>query len=363
MLEVLDSPTLVHGPKAVAFEKDFAQFTSAPCAVSVANCTAAMHLFYFHLGLKAGDEVIVPAQTHTATAHAVELTGAKPVFVDAEPKTGNIDIDQIEAAITPQTKAISVVHFLGMPVDMERVTGIAKKHNLYVLEDCALAMGTRLNGSHAGLYGDCGCFSFYPVKHMTTAEGGMLITRNQELAQQISRKKAFSVDRHAGERAIPGVYDVTGLGFNYRMSEIQAALGIEQLKRMDEFLAQRKANYEALKKGLEDINEIELLASSNGKYKSSYYCLSIVLQEKFAAQRFEIIQSLKNKGVGTSVYYPKPVPHMKYYREKYGYTNNDFPIAARISFRSIALPVGPHLNMEDMAYIVTCLKNTFTEVK
>jgi dTDP-4-amino-4,6-dideoxygalactose transaminase len=363
VLEVLDSPTLVHGPRAVAFEKNFAQFTGAPCAVSVANCTAAMHLFYFHLGLKAGDEVIVPAQTHTATAHAVELTGAKPVFVDAEPKTGNLAIDQIEAAITPRTKAISVVHFLGMPVDMERVTGIAGKHDLHVLEDCALAMGTRLNGSHAGLYGDCGCFSFYPVKHMTTAEGGMLITRNQELAQQISRKKAFSVDRHAGERAIPGVYDVTGLGFNYRMSEIQAALGIEQLKRMDDFLAQRKANYEALKKGLDEIHEIELLASSNGKYKSSYYCLSIILKENFAAKRFEIIQSLKNKGVGTSVYYPRPVPHMKYYREKYGYTDKDFPVAARISYRSIALPVGPHLIIDDMHYIAESLKNTFMEVK
>lgn len=363
MLEVLDGPTLVHGPKAAEFEQRFARYTIAPHAVSVANCTAAMHLYYFHLGLTSGDEVIVPAQTHTATAHAVELTGAKPVFVDAEPKTGNIDIDQIEQAVTPRTRAIAVVHFLGMPVDMERISTLARKYDLRVVEDCALAMGTHLNGTHAGLFGDCGCFSFYPVKHMTTAEGGMLITRDEELAQQIKRKKAFSVDRHAGERSVPGVYDVTGLGFNYRMSEIQAALGIEQLKRMDGFLVKRRENYETLSVGLSEIDEVELFASTGDAFISSYYCLSAILKEPLASKRFEIIQRLKSRGIGTSVYYPKPVPHMTYYRQKYGYDDQTFPAAARISYQSIALPVGPHLGRDDMEYIIESLKETFVEVQ
>jgi len=363
LCDVLGSPTLVHGPKAVEFEKSFAAYTGAPYAVSVANCTAAMHLFYFQLGLCPGDEVIVPAQTHTATAHAVAVTGARPVFVDSEARTGNIDIDQIEAAITPRTRAIAVVHFLGVPVDMERIMTIATRHSLCVLEDCALALGTRQNGSHAGLFGDCGCFSFYPVKHMTTAEGGMLITRDEHVAARVRSQRAFSVDRHAGERSIPGVYEVTGLGFNYRMSELQAALGIEQLKRLDTFLAQRKANYEVLMKRLEEIDEIELLSSGNNTCQSSYYCLSVILKDTYAARRADIIRSLNGQGIGTSVYYPKPVPHMAYYRETYGYTDRDFPVASRISYQSIALPVGPHLTEDDMAYIATCLKKAIREVQ
>lgn len=362
VLEVLDGPTLVHGPKAVEFEKDFAAYTGAPYAVSVANCTAAMHLFYFQMGLGVGDEVIVPAQTHTATAHAVELTGARPVFVDAEPHTGNIDIDQIESAITSRTRAIAVVHFLGVPVNMERIIAIAQKHGLQVVEDCALALGTWINGKHAGLYGDCGCFSFYPVKHMTTGEGGMLITKDEDIAKRIRAQRAFSVDRHAGERSIPGVYDVIGLGFNYRMSEIQAALGIEQLKRMNGFFKKRKENYAILATKLAEMDEVELLTSEDGSSKSSYYCLSIILKDACAQKRFDIIQGLKQKGIGTSVYYPKPVPHMAYYRNKYGYTDRDFPVAARISYQSIALPVGPHLTGDDMLYIAESLKKTIMEV-
>src|SRR3989338_6141324 len=181
-MAVLDGPILVHGPKSKEFESDFAAYTKAPHAVSVSSCTAGLHLMYFSKGLGPGDEVIVPAQTHTATAHAVELCGAKPVFVDAEKKTGNIDIGKIEAAITKRTKAISVVHYLGMPVDMEKVVKIADKHNLFVVEDCALAIGSFFKGIHAGLHGDAGSFSFYPVKHITTAEGGMVITRHKEIA-------------------------------------------------------------------------------------------------------------------------------------------------------------------------------------
>jgi dTDP-4-amino-4,6-dideoxygalactose transaminase len=218
-MDVLNGPILVHGPRATAFEDAFAKCTGAPHAVSTSSCTAAMHLVYFVLGLGPGDEVIVPAQTHAATAHAVELTGAKAVFVDAERETGNVDVDKIEAVITARTRAIAVVHYLGVPVEMVAVNAIARRHGLFVLEDCALAIGTLINGVHAGLLGDVGCFSFYPVKHMTTAEGGMVITRNAELAQKIRHARAFGVDRHMGERKIPGQYDVTALGFNYRMNE------------------------------------------------------------------------------------------------------------------------------------------------
>lgn len=363
VLKVLDGNILVHGPRAKEFEADFAAFTGANHAVSVSSCTAALHLSYFYFGLSPGDEVIVPAQTHVATAHAVELCGAKPIFADSEKITGNIDIDQIEEQITERTRAISVVHLLGMPVNMERVVKIAKKYNLFVVEDCALAIGSYFKDIHAGLHGDVGCFSFYPVKHMTTCEGGIVITKRQELAEKIARQRAFGIDRHMGERKTPGVYDVNMLGFNYRLNEMQAALGIEQVKKLKGFLQKRKENYEELSKGLKDIDKIKQFKSSHVEYKSSYYCLSILLDEPSSRKRFEIVGYLNQNGIGTSVYYPKAVPHMNYYKNKYGYSENNFLVASWISRSSISLPVGPHLNVEDMKYIVTVLKKALRKVK
>jgi dTDP-4-amino-4,6-dideoxygalactose transaminase len=363
VLDVMDSGILVHGPRFKAFEAAFASFTGAPHAVALASCTAALHLAYFHLRLGAGDEVIVPALTHTATAHAVELTGARPVFVDADERTGNIDLEQLEAAVTPRTRALSVVHFLGMPVDMARVNAIARKHGLFVVEDCALAIGSTFQDVHVGLHGDVGCFSFYPVKQMTTGEGGMLVTRHADVASSIGLKRAFGVDRQVGERRVPGLYDVIDLGFNYRMSELEAAMGECQLQRMPGFLARRRANYEALAKGLESLAEIRLLDSTHGPFQSSYYCLSMLLEPKLAPRRESLMAALTRRGVGTSIYYPAPVPRMTYYRSRYGYPPGGFPRAERVSDTSVALPVGPHLDESDVDYIVGAVKESIQEVQ
>lgn len=360
---VMASGVLAHGPHARAFEDAFAEFTGAPYGVTTGSCTAALHLVYIHLGFGPGDEVIVPAMTHVATAHAVEYVGAKPVFVDAERRTGNIDIEQIENAVTSNTRAISVVHFLGMPVDMEAVNAIARQHGLVVVEDCALALGAYFKQVHAGLWGDVGCFSFYPVKHITTGEGGMVITRSQALADAVRLKRAFGMDKHVGERAVPGLYDILDLGYNYRMGEVQAAMGVEQLKRLPEFLASRKANYETLTAGLKGLVEVELLESSQGHFESSYYCHALVLKNGAAAQRFSLIHELRQRGVGTSIYYPHPVPGLRYYAEKYGFTEGDFPVAARIANASVALPVGPHLRPEDMEFIAAQVKEALVEIR
>jgi len=361
---VLSGPILTHGPMVKEFEAIFARYTGAEDAIAVSSCTAALHLAYFSLGVGLGDEVIVPAETHVATAHAAELVGAKPVFIDAEKDTGNIDIDQIESSITERTKIIAIVHYLGMPVDMHRVIEIAKKHNLYVVEDCALAIGTYLDGIHAGLFGDIGCFSFYPVKHITTAEGGMVLAKSKEIFGTISRQRAFGIDRNiVSERDVPGMYDVLELGLNYRLNELGAALGIEQMKRVDGFIQTRKINYQTLKSGLETIDEVELLQSSHDDFQSSYYCQSMILKEPLNEKRFEIVNYLKQNGIGTSVYYPRPVPHFSYYKEKYGYSDTSFPVASRISRNSIALPVGPHVNEEDIDYIISIIKKAILEVK
>ncbi len=191
----------------------------------------------------------------------------------------------------------------------------------------------------------------------------MLITRHEKVAAKITRQKAFGVDRHTYERSIPGVYDVTMLGFNYRMSEMQAAIGIEQVKKSNEFLQKRKENYEALSRGLKEIPELTHFQSTGGDYQSSYYCLSAMLSPALTPKRFEIVQHLKQQGIGTSVYYPRPVPHFTYYKQKYGYSEKSFPIAAWISNSSIALPVGPHLDVEDMKYIVTNFKEAISKIK
>ena len=363
VMKIMDGSILVHGPVSTKFEEEFALFTNAPNAVSVSSCTAGMHLIYFALGLGQGDEVIVPAQTHIATAHAVELTGAKPVFIDCEKNTGNIDANLIETAINSNTKAIAVVHYLGAPVEMSKVVEIAKKHKLFLLEDCALAPGAKFDGKHVGLIGDAGVFSFYPVKHLTTAEGGMIILRDNELAKKLRLLKAFGVNRNYGERKIPGMYDTEKLGFNYRMSEIHAAIGVEQIKKLPSFLIKRRENFEHLIKNLKDIPGINILPQPvNERFISSHYCLGMILENNIANKRSLIMEALGKKGVGSSIYYPQPVPRMTYYKLKYGYSEKKFINAANISDSIIALPVGPHLDTSDMDYIGKSIKKIWKDI-
>ena len=353
---VLDSSQFVLGTEGKTLEGELAALCGVRWALGVASGTDALRLALSALGVGPGAEVITPAFSFVASASTILMVGATPVFVDCERRTGNIDIDAIENKITPRTRAISIVHFLGMPVDMVRINAIARKHNLFVLEDAALAVGTKLDGVHAGLHGDVGVFSFYPVKHITTAEGGMVITRNEDLARRIRLARAFSIDRPHGERKVPGTYDAIGLGFNYRMSEIHAAIGIEQMKRVSSFLEQRRRNDTALRSRLAGDDRFTLLETTGGRFVSSYYCLSIMLRPDLAAKRADIIEKVNALGVGTSVYYPAPVPRMSYYRNKFGYDAEAYPNAAWISDCSIALPVGPHLDEVDMAHIAGVIK-------
>jgi perosamine synthetase len=353
VMEVLQGHILTHGPQGQAFENEFAAFTGdrAHC-VTVSSGMAALHLAYLHFGIGVGDEVIVPAQTHVATVHAVEWVGARPVFVDCDGATGNLTAAGIAAAISPRTKAISVVHFIGIPCPMGEIMAVAGQHGLKVIEDCALAVGARYQGKHVGLWGDVGCFSFYPVKHITTGEGGMFITRHPEVGKSVAKLRAFGVDRGYSERTIPGIYDVPMLGFNYRMSEMQAALGRVQLGRVQEILARRRANFGALKRGLSGTPGLTVLDSQLTEAQSSHYCLSLVLEGVDRDQRDAVVTSLNAAGIGTSIYYPHPVPRLAYYRGKYGYEAGRYGQAARISDQSIALPVGPHITEADVEFIL-----------
>jgi perosamine synthetase len=363
--EVLSGPILTHGPRGRQFEDDFAAFAGAEHAIATASCAAALHLAYLALELKPSDEVIVPAETHVATAHTVELCGAKPVFADSDPQTGNIDLDHVESLITTKTRGLCVVHYLGLPVDMDRVSAIASRHDLFVIEDCALAVGARFDGVHVGLHGDVGCFSFYPVKHLTTGEGGMAITQRADLAERISKQRAFGIDKTVvAERRHSGAYDVELLGQNYRLGEIGAALGIEQLKRVPGFLDVRRRNFGILVEGLRDVDGITVLdtAGDDARFRSSHYCLTALLDPPLEARREELLELLKRNGVGASIYYPRPVPLTTYYRKRYGYCEGEFPVAERISAASIALPVGPHLEEGDAEWIAETVTRVIAEI-
>ena len=363
--EVLNGYLLTHGPHCKAFESEFAEFMGpdANC-VTVSSGMAALHLSYLHFGIGAGDEVIVPAMTHIATVHAVEWVRATPVFVDCDPATGNVTPEAVAAAITPKTKAISVVHFQGIPCDMPAIMKVAEEHGLRVIEDCALAVGARIEvpsteysvqsteHRHVGLFGDASIFSFYPVKHITAGEGGMFATRHADVAAAVAKLRAFGVDRRHDQRTVPGMYDVPTLGLNYRMSEMQAALGRTQLQKIDAILSRRSENFNQLRDGLAGLSQVRVLDSTSAARTNSHYALSMVLEGDLAAHRNDIIQQLKEVGVGTSVYYPQPVPRMTYYQEKYGYDADRYPAATQVSDESIALPVGPHLCGEDIEYII-----------
>lgn len=359
--DVLDGSILTHGPRVKEFEQLFAEFTGAPHAIAVATCMAALHLAYLAIDLGPGDEVIVAAQTHVATAHAVEICGAKPVFLDCDPATGNIDLELLEGLITERTRAIGLVHYLGLPVNMDRVMQVARSHDLYVVEDCAVALGARVGGTHVGLIGDVGTFSFYPVKHITTGEGGMVITTNPDLADRISKQRAFGIDKSVlADRRHTAAYEIEYAGLNYRMGEIGAAMGCVQLGRLPGFLEHRERLYGLLAAGLGEIPQLRVLRSGHdGDLRSSHYCLTAMLEiDDAAARREGIIEALKARGIGTSVYYPKSIPDTAYYARKYGIAQGSCPQATRISTESLAFPVAPHVSESDAERIIETVKET-----
>jgi len=352
VLEVLEGHILTHGPQCKAFEAEFAEFMGPGAhAVSVSSCMAALHLACLHFGFGPGDEVLVAAQTHVATAHAVEWTGARPVFIDCDPATGNVTAEIVERAITPRTKALLLVHFVGIPCNMPAIMKVAERHGIKVIEDCAIAVGARYDGTHVGLFGDAACFSFYPVKHLTSAEGGMFASKHKAVVDLVARVRAFGVDRTYAERTLPGLYDVPMLGLNYRMSELQAALGRSQLRRLPESLRTRAANFATLRQALAGVDGIEVIDATDAKAANSHYCLTIRPGRRWEGRRNDFVRALNAEGIGTSVHYPQPVPRMAFYQKKYGYDAARFPGAESISDGTLALPVAPHLSAEDVQYI------------
>jgi perosamine synthetase len=363
ILECLDSPQLVHGPRSNEFEEDFTKFIGGGFATSTSSATTALQLAYLTLGIGRGDEVIVPSLTHVATANAVLSVGAKPVFVDINSHDGNISVKEIQKAISPSTKAICVVHYLGVPVDISEITLIAKMNNLFVIEDCALALGASVEGTHVGLLGDFGAFSFYPAKHITTGEGGMLVSREKKLIDESKKIKAFYYDKGVGDRKIPGLYDIIGFGLNLRMSEIAATLGTVQLKKISSFLKIRKENFEKLSEIIGQSPYGGLLPGVKEGADSAYYCAAFVLKPEFTEKRNYLISEINKRGIGTSIYYPIALPLSTFYRSNPHLSRViSYERASTLANSNIALGIGPHLGREEMSFVGENLISSMEEV-
>lgn len=358
---VLEGHILTHGPMCKSFENSFSLFHNNMNAVTLSNCTSAMFLALKSLNIGINDEVIVPAMTHIATAHCVSHTGAKVIFCDIDSKTGNIDPDKIKAKITANTKAIIVVHYIGLPADMDKILDVIRGKDISLIEDCAAALGAKYDNKLVGTFGIAGCFSFYPTKHITTMEGGMLISKDKIFTENIRKLSSFGYTKNLYERSTPGVYDIDKLGYNFRMTEVAAAIGNEQIKKLNLFLDKRNSNAQIIRDGLTGCNEIEILPSKMGKSISSNFCVNIILKKGGAELRNSLILKLKENNIGTSVHYPVCLPTSIYYKDKIKNTN-EFLVAEHFASGTISLPCGPHINKKQANIIVEKFKECMKEL-
>lgn len=362
--KVLQGNILVHGPKTDEFEKAFSNYTNAKYSISLSSCTAGLHLGCVAMGLKKGDEVIVSSQTHVASAHSIEITGAKPIFIDSKISDGNINSQLIEKKINKKTKGILVVHYMGIPVDLDKILYLKKKYNLFVIEDCALALGSKYKDKHVGLFGDLGVFSFYPVKHITTIEGGMLITNNIKIAKKIVKLKSFGYSKSFQQRKTPGLYDVDSLGINYRMNEVSSCIGIEQLKKFKFFTKKRLLNFKFYEKQFKQLSDyFYIIKNDDIKKFCNYYSLNIVLKKSYSKYRLYILNELKKKSIGFSIYYPGPVPLLNYYKKKYKIKKTSYPNSFYLSNSTISFPIAPHIDKNQIKYIINNLQKILSKIK
>ena len=356
VVSVIKSGWLAHGEYSEKLESLFCSFTGAKYATTVSNCTAGLHLSCLAAGFKTGDEVIVPAQTHTATAHAVEYTGASAVFADVDLISGNILVSEIEKRITKKTKGIIPVHMAGYPCEMEEIQSICDNHNIILIEDCAHAIGTKYNENHVGKFGFSGNFSFYPTKQITTGEGGIVISDDKSVIEKIKKLKAFGIDTPPELRQKPGVYDVKELGYNYRMTDFRAALGAGQMSRYSNNLAARQINARLYCQLLEGIEGVSFVPFSESH---SYFLFQIILDDDF--DRDLVLSELKKNNIGVSIHYATPVPLMSYYQSKYGVSSDQYPNSVAYGNQSISLPVHSKLAGEDIEFICHIIKGAVSK--
>ena len=354
ILKTLDSSLLTLGPKLEEFENKFAKFTNSKYAIGVSNASTALQLAVKVLGIKKMDEVILPDYTFVSTATAVINNNATPVLADVDINSFNISIESIKKKINQKTRAIIPVHFAGKSCNMKEISKIARTNDLFVIEDCAHAIGTKFSRKHVGTFGDIGCFSFYPTKNITTIEGGMLITNSKKIADELRSLRNHGMTKSLSQRygkGKPWEYDVKTLGFNFRLDEIRSTLGISQLKRVKNLNNLRKKAckyYNQQLKGIEGIRTPEITD------EDSCHLYIIKIEEDYPLKRDELYKKMLTEGIRTTVHY-KPL-HEFSFLKKYG-IERELKKSSELYKKVLSLPLFPQISLREQNKVINCIIN------
>lgn len=357
MVDTLRSGWLSMGPKTIRFEEEFNNYIGSKRSVAVSSWTAAGHLTLEAFGLQKGDEVIVPTMTFPATAEIVCYFGAIPVIVDVDEDTLNISLSEIERAITPKTKAIIPVHYGGQPCDLDEIHQIAKVHNLKVLEDAAHSLPATYKGKKIGTLSDVTCFSFYATKTLSTGEGGMICTNDEEIAERCAIMRLHGINRDAWRRYSESgswYYEVVAPGYKYNFTDLQASLGLPQLKKVDTMWEWRRKIASRYFEGLKDLHLITLPTVKNDR-ESSWHLFPVRLNlEMLTKNRSQIIDELKNHNIGVGVHF-MPVHQHLYYSETFKLDDKNYPVASAAFPRLMSLPIYPGMTNESVEKVINNL--------
>ena len=357
VVKVLKGDYLTTGPIVSEFENSVAKYVGTKYAVAVSNGTAALHMACYAAGISEGDEVLVPAITFAASSNCVLYCGGKPVFIDIDPKSYNIDINKIKEKITNKTKAIIPVDFAGQSVDMDSILKIAEEYNLIVIEDAAHALGSEYKNEKVGSKAHMTEFSFHPVKPITTGEGGVVVTNSKELYEKMILFRSHGITRNSElmiENQGPWYYEQIDLGYNYRLTDIQSALGLSQIKKLDDFILKRREIVNKYNEAFKDLKEI-VTPFENEYSKSGYHIYVLLLNlDKLKCGRKEIFEALQAENIGVNVHY-LPVYLHPYYK-KLGYKKGECPVAEDIYNRMITIPLFPSMNDKDIKDVIAAVK-------
>jgi dTDP-4-amino-4,6-dideoxygalactose transaminase len=370
LIKPLETGWVVQGPYVEEFERKFAEYTRSPYAAATSSCTTALHLAVAALGLKPGDEVIVPAFTWVATPNVVEYMGATPVFCDVRLADFNLDVSQLESLVSPRTVGILPVHLFGLCADMQAVDAVARKHHLWVVEDAACAFGASIAGQHAGTFGDAGCFSFHPRKSITTGEGGMVTTARADLHALIGSLRDHGASRSDRERhESAGSFLLASyphLGYNYRLTDFQGALGCAQMDRAPHLLAARRQVAAKYDEQLAPFDWLQRPQAAEGYAHGwqSYVCLfrpetpSLHDVERLGARRDAVMARMEARGIATRQGTHAPVTQ-RFYTDKYGFVAEQFPSAVLAERLSLSLPIYAQMTDTEIETVVRELATAF----
>ena len=360
VVATMTSGWLGTGPKVARFEREFGAYIGAAHVSALNSCTAALHLSLLAAGVGEGDEVVTSALTFCATVNAILHAGAQPVVADVDPRTMNVDLDDVVRRLSPRTKAILPVHFAGRPCDMDAIMAIARERGLVVVEDCAHAIETEWRGRHAGTFGDFGCFSFYVTKNVATGEGGMVVTRTEEAAARVRVLGLHGMSKDAWKRfGDEGYkhYQVVAAGFKHNMMDLQAAIGIHQLARVEAAWRRRREIWDRYDRAFASL-PLGLPEPAEPSTRHAHHLYTVLVDpRRCSVTRDEFLDGMTREGIGVGVHYVA-IPEHPYYKEALGWRPEDTPEATRIGRQTVSLPLSPKLSDEDVEDVITAVRRT-----